>query len=168
MAVATKKKRTTTCAPESRDHPEPSQDHLLGDFFFDPPKRPTGKRNTEIALIQDKQKRGITFSKRRAGLMKKVHELNGLTGSEAMVLVVSEGGEVHAFTTPKMQAFVVQSAGRELIQRCLNAPEAGEEGPPPRPAAPGERVPPIYAPPIESGPWIDLYGGHLLTNASLI
>ena len=42
----------------------------------------TGKKKMNIEFIEDRPKRNITFSKRKAGIMKKAFELSTLTGSE--------------------------------------------------------------------------------------
>nr|QBL95830.1 putative transcription factor RLM1 [[Candida] oleophila] len=83
------------------------------------------RRKIEIKFIQDKSRRHITFSKRKAGIMKKAFELSVLTGTQVLLLVVSETGLVYTFTTPKLQPLVTKSEGKNLIQACLNAPEEG-------------------------------------------
>ncbi|KAH7099667.1 SRF-type transcription factor (DNA-binding and dimerization domain)-domain-containing protein [Auriculariales sp. MPI-PUGE-AT-0066] len=97
----------------------------------------TGRRKIKIEFIQDKSRRHITFSKRKAGIMKKAYELSTLTGTQVLLLVVSETGLVYTFTTAKLQPLVTQPEGKNLIQACLNAPppapfpiNAG--GPPPQ------------------------------------
>ncbi|CCF54417.1 hypothetical protein NDA11_006500 [Ustilago hordei] len=92
----------------------------------------TGRRKIKIEFIQGDARRHITFSKRKAGIMKKAYELATLTGTQVLLLVVSQTGLVYTFTTPKLQALVTQAEGRNLIQACLNAPDppngAGESG----------------------------------------
>ncbi|KAJ1787739.1 transcription factor of the MADS box [Coemansia sp. RSA 2399] len=61
--------------------------------------------------------------------MKKAYELSTLTGTQVLLLVVSETGLVYTFTTPKLQPIVTQSEGKNLIQACLSVPDQ-----------PGERV----------------------------
>ncbi|CEQ41146.1 SPOSA6832_02849, partial [Sporobolomyces salmonicolor] len=104
-----------------------------------------GRRKIEIEYIQKKEKRHITFSKRKAGIMKKAYELATLTGTQVLLLVVSETGivrqaleskrqicltdnrnsQVYTFTTTKFQPLVgagengQPSEGQRLIQRCL-------------------------------------------------
>ncbi|AGO10550.1 AaceriABR098Cp [[Ashbya] aceris (nom. inval.)] len=85
------------------------------------------RRKIEIKFIQDKTRRHITFSKRKHGIMKKAYELSVLTGTQVLLLVVSETGLVYTFTTPKFQPIVTQPEGKNLIQACLNAPEEEEE-----------------------------------------
>lgn len=131
------------------------------------------RRKIEIKFITDKSRRHITFSKRKAGIMKKAYELSVLTGTQVLLLVVSETGLVYTFTTPKLQPLVTKAEGKNLIQACLNAPEpagsndngvddpnAGEspEEPapqhlPPQQARPGMQTAPMhpgYAMPVDA------------------
>mmetsp|Transcript_66141 Transcript_66141/g.99734 ORF Transcript_66141/g.99734 Transcript_66141/m.99734 type:complete len:157 (+) Transcript_66141:18-488(+) len=90
-------------------------------------KKRGGRRKIKIEFIPDKSRRQITFSKRKAGLMKKAYELTTLTGTQALLLVASETGHVYTFATPKLQPFVTLPDGKNLIQSCLNAPEGSGE-----------------------------------------
>ncbi|ORX95849.1 SRF-TF-domain-containing protein [Basidiobolus meristosporus CBS 931.73] len=85
-----------------------------------------GRRKIKIEYIEDKSRRHITFSKRKAGIMKKAYELSTLTGTQVLLLVVSETGLVYTFTTPKLQPLVTQPEGKNLIQSCLNAPDTAQ------------------------------------------
>ncbi|OAD79529.1 MADS-box transcription factor [Phycomyces blakesleeanus NRRL 1555(-)] len=87
------------------------------------PKR-SGRRKIKIEYIEDKNRRHITFSKRKAGIMKKAYELSTLTGTQVLLLVVSETGLVYTFTTAKLQPIVTKPEGKNLIQACLNTPDA--------------------------------------------
>ncbi|KAF9180012.1 transcription factor of the MADS box [Haplosporangium sp. Z 767] len=82
-----------------------------------------GRRKIKIEYIEDKSRRHITFSKRKSGIMKKAFELSTLTGTQVLLLVVSETGLVYTFTTPKLQPLVTKSEGKNLIQACLHAPD---------------------------------------------
>lgn len=86
-----------------------------------------GRRKIKIEYIQDKSRRHITFSKRKAGIMKKAYELSTLTGTQVLLLVVSETGLVYTFTTPKLQPLVTKTEGKNLIQSCLNTPDETKE-----------------------------------------
>jgi len=88
-----------------------------------PPKTKKRRGRVKIEFIQNKSKRHTTFSKRKSGLMKKVYELTTLTGSQALLLICSEGGHVYTFATPKLQPLVTTSEGKGLIQNCLNEPD---------------------------------------------
>lgn len=104
------------------------------------------RRKIEIRFIQDKSRRHITFSKRKAGIMKKAYELSVLTGTQVLLLVVSETGLVYTFTTPKLQPLVTKPEGKNLIQACLNAPEdAGEEEEASTPTSTQAGAPPTQA-----------------------
>ncbi|KAG0704215.1 hypothetical protein DFH29DRAFT_802199 [Suillus ampliporus] len=46
------------------------------------------------------------------------------TGTQVLLLVVSETGLVYTFTASKLQPLVTQPEGKNLIQACLNAPTA--------------------------------------------
>ncbi|KAI8957129.1 MADS box protein [Daldinia sp. FL1419] len=132
------------------------------------------RRKIEIKFISDKSRRHITFSKRKAGIMKKAYELSVLTGTQVLLLVVSETGLVYTFTTPKLQPLVTKAEGKNLIQACLNAPEPSqgnengvddsnqvespEEPPnshlPPQTSRPGmpSHIPPNYVPNVPMDP----------------
>ncbi|TEB39772.1 SRF-TF-domain-containing protein, partial [Coprinellus micaceus] len=92
----------------------------------DKPKsdKKAGRRKIKIEFIQDKSRRHITFSKRKAGELTpaQAYELSTLTGTQVLLLVVSETGLVYTFTTAKLQPLVTQPEGKNLIQACLNAP----------------------------------------------
>lgn len=112
------------------------------------------RRKIEIKFIQNKARRHITFSKRKHGIMKKAWELSVLTGTQVLLLVVSETGLVYTFTTPKLQPLVTQSEGKNLIQTCLNAPESPNDGNEESPMASqgeseGELSPPTTSAPVD-------------------
>lgn len=48
----------------------------------------------------------------------KAYELSVLTGTQVLLLVVSETGLVYTFTTPKLQPLVTKAEGKNLIQVC--------------------------------------------------
>ncbi|TFL04654.1 hypothetical protein BDV98DRAFT_502309, partial [Pterulicium gracile] len=85
-------------------------------------EKKAGRRKIKIEFIQDKSRRHITFSKRKAGTFLLAYELSTLTGTQVLLLVVSETGLVYTFTTAKLQPLVTQPEGKNLIQACLNAP----------------------------------------------
>ncbi|KAF9577084.1 transcription factor of the MADS box [Lunasporangiospora selenospora] len=105
---------------------EPGDDDEEEDEDEDePPKtgKRAGRRKIKIEYIEDKSRRHITFSKRKSGIMKKAYELSTLTGTQVLLLVVSETGLVYTFTTPKLQPLVTKAEGKNLIQACLHAPD---------------------------------------------
>ncbi|KAB5562935.1 SRF-type transcription factor [Coniochaeta sp. 2T2.1] len=108
---------------ESRGVKRQRQSAANDDDDDDDEKGGRERRKIEIKFISDKSRRHITFSKRKAGIMKKAYELSVLTGTQVLLLVVSETGLVYTFTTPKLQPLVTKAEGKNLIQACLNAPE---------------------------------------------
>ncbi|KAI9310233.1 hypothetical protein BX666DRAFT_2010135 [Dichotomocladium elegans] len=100
------------------------EDHdSADDSDAEKPSKRSGRRKIKIEYIEDKNRRHITFSKRKAGIMKKAYELSTLTGTQVLLLVVSETGLVYTFTTVKLQPIVTKPEGKNLIQACLNAPD---------------------------------------------
>lgn len=85
----------------------------------------TGRKKIRMAYIEGKNKRSVTFSKRKKGIMKKAYELNMLTKSQILLLVASESGHVYTFATPKLKPII--SKHENLIQQCLNAPNTPEK-----------------------------------------
>ncbi|OIR57870.1 MAG: MADS box protein [Amphiamblys sp. WSBS2006] len=83
--------------------------------------RRSRKRKINIEYLEDKGKRHITFSKRKAGIMKKAHELAVLTGTQVLVLVASETGNVYTYSSQKFQPMITRPEGKELIKKCLSA-----------------------------------------------
>ena len=55
-----------------------------------------------------------------------------MTGTQVLLLVVSETGLVYTFTTPKLQPLVTQPEGKNLIQVTLSSdvirPDTGADG----------------------------------------
>ncbi|OMJ21593.1 Transcription factor of morphogenesis MCM1 [Smittium culicis] len=96
------------------------------DSLATPTDKKTRRRKIKIEYIEDKGRRHITFSKRKAGIMKKAFELSTLTGTQVLLLVVSETGLVYTFTTPKLQPIVTKPEGKSLIQTCLSVPDTNE------------------------------------------
>jgi hypothetical protein len=49
-------------------------------------------------------------------MLPQAYELSVLTGTQVLLLVVSETGLVYTFTTPKLQPLVTKAEGKNLIQ----------------------------------------------------
>jgi len=54
-------------------------------------------------------------------LSHQAYELSVLTGTQVLLLVVSETGLVYTFTTPKLQPLVTKAEGKNLIQVCCSS-----------------------------------------------
>ena len=84
--------------------------------------RPRKKKKIVINYIGNRSRRNVTFSKRRIGLMKKSYELALMTGVNVLLLITSTDSElIYTFATPKLQRFITEEEGKNLIRRCLQA-----------------------------------------------
>ncbi|RVD92202.1 Regulator of arginine MADS box-containing [Tubulinosema ratisbonensis] len=79
-----------------------------------------GKKKMVLEYIEPKNKRSVTFSKRKKGILKKAYELNVLTGAQVLLLIANDTGHVYTFATPKLRPII--SDHEYLIQQCLNTP----------------------------------------------
>jgi hypothetical protein len=84
-----------------------------------PAKKTRGKQKIKIEFIEQKQRRQITFYKRKAGLIKKAHELQCLTGTNILLLMASETGHVYTYATPELQPMITNPENQALIKSCL-------------------------------------------------
>ena len=67
----------------------------------------------KISYIEDRNKRQTSFSKRKAGIMKKAHELSVLTGTDVMLVIASDSGSIFTFTTSKLKPLIEDVDGTE-------------------------------------------------------
>jgi len=103
---------------------QPPPEDMEDDDEEETKKKPgPGRRKINIEFIEDKSRRHITFSKRKAGIMKKAYELSALTGTQVLLLVASETGHVYTYATEKLQPLIQKPEGKNLIQTCLSAPD---------------------------------------------
>ncbi|GMH06832.1 hypothetical protein Nepgr_008672 [Nepenthes gracilis] len=65
-----------------------------------------GRRKIPIAPIRDKNKKHVTFSKRRSGLFKKASELCVLCSAEVAIITFSEAGKAFCFGHPTADAVI--------------------------------------------------------------
>ncbi|KAL0719960.1 hypothetical protein Bca4012_069284 [Brassica carinata] len=66
-------------------------------------KHTKGKQKIEMKEVEDYEDRMTTFSKRKAGILKKMNEIVALCDAEATFLVFSQAGKPHTFTHPSME-----------------------------------------------------------------
>ncbi|KAM7472548.1 hypothetical protein LguiA_010731 [Lonicera macranthoides] len=76
-----------------------------------------GRGKIEIKKIENVNSRQVTFSKRRAGLLKKARELAVLCDAEVGVIVFSNTGRLFEFSSCSMQRILSR------YNRCLDSPE---------------------------------------------
>ncbi len=65
-------------------------------------------------MIISKDRNGVGWP--ADGDSNQAYELSVLTGTQVLLLVVSETGLVYTFTTPKLQPLVTKAEGKNLIQ----------------------------------------------------
>ncbi|KAL0718416.1 hypothetical protein Bca4012_067738 [Brassica carinata] len=71
-------------------------------------KHTKGKQKIEMKRVEDYEDRMATFSKRKAGILKKMNEIITLCDVEASFLVFTETGKPHTFAHPSMEDAVEQ------------------------------------------------------------
>nr|ABD77426.1 MADS-box protein 9 [Petunia x hybrida] len=76
-----------------------------------------GRGKIDIKLIENVNNRQVTFSKRRAGLLKKANELSVLCDAEVAVIIFSSTGKLFEFSSTSMK----QTLSR--YNRCLASTE---------------------------------------------
>ncbi|PHT84170.1 hypothetical protein T459_12613 [Capsicum annuum] len=64
-----------------------------------------GRAKIEIKRIENKANRGVTYSKRRKGLIKKAYELSVLCDTDISLLMFSPTGRLTSFS-PKQRCYV--------------------------------------------------------------
>lgn len=67
-----------------------------------------GRKKIKITRIADDRNRSVTYLKRKAGLMKKAHELAVLTGSEVAVIVFGQNGKLSEFCSSDMDMLLLR------------------------------------------------------------
>ncbi|RDD47508.1 Serum response factor [Trichoplax sp. H2] len=82
-------------------------------------KRSRGRQKIPICLIERKDKRNTTFSKRKKGLLKKVDEICTLTDCQALVILVPTTSNVYTYSTRNFQSMLRMEEGRNLILQCM-------------------------------------------------
>ncbi|CAH8305911.1 unnamed protein product [Eruca vesicaria subsp. sativa] len=81
-----------------------------------------GKRRTEMKKVEDYKARLATFSKRKAGIIKKMNEIVAQCDVEASFLVFSEAGRAHSFAHPSMEDAIAR------VKNPLRHEPSGENG----------------------------------------
>ncbi|KAL0225159.1 hypothetical protein RCL1_003071 [Eukaryota sp. TZLM3-RCL] len=71
-------------------------------------------------LDYDRARNHSNYSKRLAALMKKSHELSILTGTQVLLIVVSETGTVSCFASDKFQPLAMSTQLHSMLTSCLS------------------------------------------------
>jgi hypothetical protein len=82
-------------------------------------KKNKGKQRINMEYIKSKERRQITFYKRKRGLIKKAHELSILTGSELLLLIASETGHIYTYATDCLQPIIMEEENKSFIHQCI-------------------------------------------------
>ncbi|KAJ8749367.1 hypothetical protein K2173_018856 [Erythroxylum novogranatense] len=69
-------------------------------------KKTKGRQKIEIKQIEKESTRQVTFSKRRAGLVKKASELSLLCGAEVAIIAFSPGEKAFSFGHPNADSIL--------------------------------------------------------------
>ncbi|XP_022152603.1 agamous-like MADS-box protein AGL15 isoform X2 [Momordica charantia] len=81
-----------------------------------------GRGKIEIKRIENANSRQVTFSKRRAGLLKKAQELAILCDAEVAVIIFSNTGKLFEFSSSGMKHTLSR------YNRCVDSSEAAVDG----------------------------------------
>lgn len=92
--------------------------------------------------------------------------MSTLTGTQVLLLVASETGHVYTFATPKLQPLITKPEGKNLIQACLNAPDAQEYDVPVMVSCGMPTNAPSYYPSYASMPQVHGHGLHNSATSS--
>ncbi|XP_073045344.1 agamous-like MADS-box protein AGL15 isoform X1 [Primulina eburnea] len=74
-----------------------------------------GRGKIEIKKIENANSRQVTFSKRRAGLLKKAHELAVLCDADVAVIIFSSTGRLFEFSSSEMKSILSR------YNKCLDS-----------------------------------------------
>ena len=74
---------------------------MLPADLFGSGERRMGRGKIEIKRIENSTNRQVTFSKRRAGLVKKAREIGVLCDAEVGVVIFSSAGKLYDYCSPK-------------------------------------------------------------------
>lgn len=79
-----------------------------------------GKQKIPIKYIDDKERRLTTFSKRKGGVIKKVHELSVLTGCDVLLIISSNPSRnVFTYASTTFQPMLNEKQNKDAILSCL-------------------------------------------------
>ncbi|KAJ2996930.1 hypothetical protein HDV02_006022 [Globomyces sp. JEL0801] len=84
-------------------------------------KKTKGKQKRDMKFIPNKNLRQDTFYKRKAGIIKKAHELAILTGNQILLLMTSESGNVFSYATPKFQTIFSPENQNSMVKTCFES-----------------------------------------------
>ncbi|XP_010552551.1 PREDICTED: floral homeotic protein APETALA 1-like [Tarenaya hassleriana] len=88
-----------------------------------------GRGRVQLKRIENKINRQVTFSKRRAGLLKKANEISVLCDAEVALIVFSHKGKLFEYSTDSCMEKILERYERyNYAERQLVAPDADING----------------------------------------
>ncbi|XP_021910321.1 truncated transcription factor CAULIFLOWER A-like isoform X2 [Carica papaya] len=88
-----------------------------------------GRGRVQLKRIENKINRQVTFSKRRAGLLKKAHEISVLCDAEVALIVFSHKGKLFEYSTDSCMEKILERYERySYAERQLVAPDSELQG----------------------------------------
>ncbi|XP_010551359.1 PREDICTED: floral homeotic protein APETALA 1-like [Tarenaya hassleriana] len=88
-----------------------------------------GRGRVQLKRIENKINRQVTFSKRRAGLLKKAHEISVLCDAEVALIVFSHKGKLFEYSTDSCMEKILERYERyNYAERQLVAPDSDING----------------------------------------
>nr|AQN67666.1 APETALA 1 [Passiflora edulis] len=88
-----------------------------------------GRGRVQLKRIENKINRQVTFSKRRAGLLKKAHEISVLCDAEVALIVFSHKGKLFEYSTDSGMEKILERYERySYAERQLVATDTDSEG----------------------------------------
>ncbi|KAE8654461.1 Floral homeotic protein APETALA 1 [Hibiscus syriacus] len=88
-----------------------------------------GRGRVQLKRIENKINRQVTFSKRRAGLLKKAHEISVLCDAEVALIVFSHKGKLFEYSTDSCMEKILERYERySYAERQLVATESQPQG----------------------------------------
>uniref|UniRef100_A0A7N0TTT1 MADS-box domain-containing protein n=1 Tax=Kalanchoe fedtschenkoi TaxID=63787 RepID=A0A7N0TTT1_KALFE len=76
-------------------------------------KTSRGRQKIPMKLIEDKEDRVITFSKRKAGIFKKASEISIMCGAKVLFILFSPTGKAYSFAHPSVKTVADKFLGQE-------------------------------------------------------
>lgn len=70
-------------------------------------------------FIRDKEKRHLVFSTKKSRLLSRAYKLSKMTGTQVLVVIQSETGDVYTYATKKLRPVIASEEGKELLRTCL-------------------------------------------------
>ncbi|KAH9739674.1 Agamous-like MADS-box protein AGL8 [Citrus sinensis] len=88
-----------------------------------------GRGRVQLKRIENKISRQVTFSKRRAGLLKKAHEISVLCDAEVALIVFSTKGKLYEYSTESSMETILERYERNAyVEQQLVTNDAEPQG----------------------------------------